>query len=656
MVSQASGVTVKDVAPTLLELAGVRHPAPVFEGRAVAPLEGRSMLPFVRGEVAAVHGDDFTMGWELFGRRALRRGDWKIVWLFEPYGPGRWELFDLGSDPTESRDLANAQPAKLAELVQAWDAYAAKNGVILPTRDMGYALEDHSADAREWRVSSGDAGGRRYSPLDQVNRENVRQLELAWVFRADDMRSEPASTIQCTPIVVDGVMYLTTPGLKLVALQAATGRKLWEFDPLPGQKARGTNRGVAYWQGGTDRRLFMSAGSYLYALDAATGRPISGFGQAGRVDLREGLDRDVFSLSVTATSPGIVYADLLILGSVVSEGPGPAAPGHVRAFDVRTGHRRWIFHTIPHPGEAGHETWPPEAWRSTGGANAWGGLTLDASRGWVFFGTGSASYDHWGGDRVGANLFANSVLALDARTGARVWHFQTVHHDIWDYDLPAPPVLVSVEHEGRRVDAAAQTTKLGHLFLLDRESGRPLFPVEERPVPRSELPGEASWPTQPFPARPPAFAQQRFTEAEVTDLSPEAHAAVLARLRDMRTGDVFLPPGLQASVALPQFNGGAEWGGVRLRSRERSAVRQREQRGRVDLDGARAAVGRDDAAPGRSAPVPVELYRLPRQPGLVADRRPPRHLARDASAGGSRAWRSRTRSPPAAARCRPSRC
>ena len=418
-----------------------------------------------------------------------------------------------------------------------------------------------TAASREWRVNSGTPDGRRYSPLDQINSQNVSELQLAWVYRTDDMREAPASTIQCTPIVVDGVMYLTTPGLKVVALEAASGRKLWEFDPLPGGSARGTNRGVTYWRDGAERRIFTGAGSYLYALDAATGQAIPSFGTNGRIDLRAGLDRDVFSLPVTATSPAIVYENLLIVGSMVGEGPGPSAPGHVRAYDARTGERRWIFHTIPHPGEPGYETWPPEAWKTAGGANAWGGFTLDERRGLVFFGTGSPAYDHWGGDRVGANLYANSIVALRARSGERVWHFQTVHHDLWDYDLPCPPVLVSVKRDGKLIDAVAQTMKVGHLFLLDRESGAPLDPVEERPVPRSELPGEASWPTQPFPTRPPPFARQRFTEAEVTDLTPEARAAILEKLRGMRTGDVFLPPGLQPSVVLPQFNGGAEWGG-----------------------------------------------------------------------------------------------
>jgi quinoprotein glucose dehydrogenase len=237
-----------------------------------------------------------------------------------------------------------------------------------------------------------------------------------------------------------------------------------------------------------DARIFFVFGPSLIALDALTGLPVKSFGVDGKIDLREGLDRDVYFLQVSATSPGIVYKDLFILGSIVGEGPGPCAPGHIRAFDARTGKRRWIFHTIPHPGQFGYDTWPPHAWKSMGGANCWGGMTIDLECGLVFCGTGSPSYDHWGGNRAGQNLFANCVLALRAESGERVWHYQVVHHDLWDYDIPAPPNLVTVDHGGRRIDAVAQVTKTGHVFVLDRETGTPLFPVEERPVPQSEVP------------------------------------------------------------------------------------------------------------------------------------------------------------------------
>jgi quinoprotein glucose dehydrogenase len=418
-----------------------------------------------------------------------------------------------------------------------------------------------SGPGRGWSTYGGDPAGTKYSALDAVNRTNVTRLKPAWIYRCDDMTPRPASTIECNPIIVDGVMYITSPGLKVLALDAATGRERWRFDPWAGKPSAGVNRGVTYWSDGTAPRILYVAGTFLYALDAATGRPVPSFGTDGRVDLRTGLDRD-FSLQwVSATTPGIIYKDLLILGSTVSEGP-KSAPGHIRAFDVRTGQRRWIFHTIPFPGEFGYETWSSEAWRTVGGTNCWGGMTLDPGRGLVFCGTGSPNNDHWGGNRIGQNLFANCVLALRADTGERVWHYQVVHHDLWDYDIPCPPNLVTVQHGGRRVDAVAQVTKTGNLFVLNRETGEPLFPIEERPVPKSEIPGEQSWPTQPFPVAPPAFAQQRFTAAEATDLNPAARAAVLKELSGMRTGDVYLPPGLQPSVALPQFNGGGEWGGA----------------------------------------------------------------------------------------------
>ena len=419
-----------------------------------------------------------------------------------------------------------------------------------------------TACAANWPIYGGDSAGTKYSALDQINWTNVKQLQPAWIYRCDDMTERPASTIECNPIVIDGVAYLTTPGLKLVALDASTGKEQWRFDPWNGTRGRGVNRGVTFWSEGSDRRILFVAGSYLHAINAVDGQPVKSFGQDGKIDLREGLDRDVFFMAVSATTPGIIYRDLLILGSIVGEGPQVGAPGHIRAFDVRTGARKWIFHTIPHPGEFGYETWSPDSWKTVGGANCWGGMTLDAGRGLVFAGTGSANYDHWGGNRIGQNLFANCVLALRADTGERAWHFQVVHHDLWDYDIPCPPNLVTVERAGRRVDAVAQQTKFGNLYVLDRETGEPLFPVEERSVPQSTVPGEQSWPTQPFPVAPPPFAQQRFTAVETTDLNPRAREFVLGKLKTMRTGDVFEPPGLQPSVALPQFNGGGEWGGA----------------------------------------------------------------------------------------------
>ena len=423
--------------------------------------------------------------------------------------------------------------------------------------------DDPYQSHKEWRVYSGDLAGSKYSALDQIHRGNVSRLKPAWVYHTGDALSGSGSTIECNPIVVDGTMFLTSPRLKLIALDATTGTERWKFDPGNGG---GVNRGVMFWEDSNkqapDRRVFYSVGDFLYAVNADTGTAVASFGTDGRIDLREGLDRDTFHLSVSSSSPGVIFADLIIMGSATGEGPGPTAPGHVRAFDVRTGERRWIFHTIPHPGEPGHEDWPPDAWRTIGGANAWGGLTVDAERGWVFFGTGSPAYDHYGGDRIGANTFGNCVIALDARTGERQWHFQTVHHDLWDYDLPCPPNHLTVTHSGRKIAATAQVTKTGMVFLFDRQTGKPLFDIEERPVPPSAIPGESAWPTQTFPVKPPPYALQRFTAEDVTDRTPEARAAVLEQLKTMTVGDVFLPPGFEKTVTIPQFNGGTDWGGA----------------------------------------------------------------------------------------------
>ncbi len=421
-----------------------------------------------------------------------------------------------------------------------------------------------SGAGKEWRVYGGDAGATRYSPLDQINRSNVSKLEVAWTFRTGDAHDRPRTTIECNPLVIDGVMYLTTALLKVCALDAATGKHLWTFDPFDGAeytKPRGVNRGVTYWGEGQDQRIFFVAGPRLYALSAKTGKPLPEFGHGGSVDLRQGLDREIDGLFYSVTSPGVVYRNLIILGSIVGEGPEPAAPGHVRAFDVITGRRAWIFHTIPQPGEFGHDTWEGVSWKTAGGANDWSGLSLDEKRGWVFLSTGSASFDFYGGQRLGRNLFANCMVALDALTGKRVWHYQIVHHDLWDRDLPCPPSLVTVNHGGRAIEAAAQVTKFGQLFLLDRETGRPLFPVEERTVPASDVPGERAWPTQPFPLKPPPYTRQLFTEDDLTNISPEAHAYVKEIFKKARSGNTWLPPSLQETVVFPGFDGGSNWGG-----------------------------------------------------------------------------------------------
>ncbi len=413
-------------------------------------------------------------------------------------------------------------------------------------------------DDRGWLMYSGDATGSKFSPLTQINTDNVAGLELKWKWKTGDMRTKPRTTIECNPIIYENVMYATTPGLKLAAVEASTGSELWRFDPYEGQPSSGVNRGITLYLSTNGNRIFYVAGSFLYCIDTETGLLTKSFGDEGKVDLYVGLGRDVRSLWVTAATPGILYNDLLILGSTLGEGPSAVAPGHIRAFNVQTGTQEWIFHTIPHPGEEGYNTWPPDAWERVGGANAWGGFTLDENRGWVFCGTGSAAYDHWGGDRLGQNLYANCILALDAATGEKIWHYQVVHHDIWDYDIPCPPNLIQVNG----VDAIAQPTKMGHLFILDRERGMPLFPVQELTTPPSQIPGEETWPTQPFPPSSLRYAQQRLTLDEITDLNPAATEAVHARLQNMDLGDIFLPPSIRGAVTLPQFNGGTDWGGA----------------------------------------------------------------------------------------------
>jgi quinoprotein glucose dehydrogenase len=417
------------------------------------------------------------------------------------------------------------------------------------------------ADAyRTWSAYLGDAGRNQYSVLDQIDTTNVHRLEVAWTYRTGDAGER--TQIQCNPLVIDGTLYGTSPKLKAFALNAATGAEQWRFDPFAGSEWSGrVNRGLAYWTDGAVRRLFYAAGPHLYALDAATGEPVATFGEGGAVDLRDGLDRDASNLSVTATSPGVVYEDLLIQGTSVGEGPAPAAPGHIRAYDVHTGEIAWTFHTIPRPGEVGYATWPEDAWQRVGGVNNWAGMSLDPDRGLVFIPLGSPAFDFWGGNRPGKNLFGTSLVALDAASGAYVWHFQFVHHDLWDRDPPMPPNLITVTHDGERIDAVAQATKSGHVFVLDRETGEALFPVEERPVPASDLEGEQAWPTQPVPTTPPPFARQTFTEGDITTRTPEAHASVEERFKSLRTGS-FMPPSTEGTLIFPGFDGGGEWGGA----------------------------------------------------------------------------------------------
>ena len=355
------------------------------------------------------------------------------------------------------------------------------------------------------------------------------------------------------------MLYTTTPRHKVVAIDGGTGHVRWTFDS--GIEGRGPNRGVTFWGSGADARIFTTQGSYVYAISAQTGRPITTFGRDGRIDLRDNLGRDPSTQSVFLTTPGVVYQDLLIVGGRVSEAL-PASPGDIRAYDVRSGALRWTFHTIPHPGEAGYDTWPADAWTYSGGANNWAGMALDTARGIVYAPTGSAASDFYGANRIGDDLFANTLLALDAETGKRLWHFQAVHHDIWDRDFPSPPTLVTVGHDGRRIDAVAQTTKHGYVFVFDRTNGQPIFPIESRRVAPSTVDGERAAESQPFPSKPAPFARQRLTEDMLTTRTPEAHAAAVEAFRRFRSEGQFLPLSVGTqTVVFPGFDGGAEWGG-----------------------------------------------------------------------------------------------
>ncbi|MBO9154790.1 PQQ-binding-like beta-propeller repeat protein [Chitinophaga sp. GCM10012297] len=417
----------------------------------------------------------------------------------------------------------------------------------------------------QWPVYNGSKAGLKYSALQQIDTSNVSRLRVAWEYHAGDADSAGHSQIQCNPVMVNGVLYVVSPQLKLIALDAATGQKKWLFDPWEGVKKKNINslRGVTYWEDEKEQRIFYTAGPHLYAVNALDGSLVKGFGDSGRISLHNGLGENAKDLYVVTTSPGIIYKNQLIIGSRVSEG-ADAAPGHIRSYDVRSGKLRWTFHTIPQPGEPGYEDWNNrEAYKHLGGANAWSGFSLDEEKGILYAPLGSVSFDFYGGMRKGANLYGNSLLALDAATGKRIWHFQSVHHDVWDRDLPAPPVLVTVTHEGKKKEAVAQVTKTGFVFLLDRTTGQPLFPVEERPVPaQSTLKGEQLWPTQPYPALPAPFVRQSLTEADLNYLLPDSSLAeVKRRWLSFKHSHMFEPPSKEGTVIFPGFDGGAEWGG-----------------------------------------------------------------------------------------------
>lgn len=419
-----------------------------------------------------------------------------------------------------------------------------------------YAPSSDEKDT-DWPEYLGGPDRNHYSPLTQINADNVGRLAVAWTYSAPD-----SGQMQTSPIMVDGLVYGVTSTVQAFALDAKTGKEVWRFgDPLKSWAS--TSRGVTYWQDGSDRRILYTVGPNLWALDAKTGKPVQSFGDGGKVDLHTGLPAAAKDKFIISNTPGTLFGDLIIMPVRLSE-EADAAPGDIRAFNVRTGKLAWSFHTIPYPGEPGYETWPKEAYKNTdvGAANNWSGMAVDRKRGIVFVPTGSASYDFYGGNRRGQNLYANCLLALDAQTGKRLWHYQFIHHDVWDRDIPAPPNLVTLNHNGKRVDAVAQVTKQGYVFVFDRVTGKPLFPINEVAAPKSTIPGEVTWPTQPLPSKPAPYARQVNTLTE-NDISPyaENRDSLVARFRKYRK-ELFAAPSREGTIIYPGFDGGAEWGGA----------------------------------------------------------------------------------------------
>ncbi len=432
-----------------------------------------------------------------------------------------------------------------------------------------------AASAQEWQFYGGDAGGTRSSPLRQINRQNVASLKRAWTYHmgeADRKGSgadrDRVAPFESTPLVIDDLLYFSTPSNRVIALNAETGQEIWQFDPQAGRAGPREffqHRGVAYWQSkkGDDRRiLYGTFDGRLIALDAKTGKPCHDFGKDGVVNLRAGIADAYPGAEYSVTSPPAIYEDLVITGAAVPEYPSKGPSGEVRAFDVRSGKLVWTFHTIPQPGEIGHESWEGDAWKDRTGANVWSIMSVDIERGLVFLPIGSASYDFYGADRKGLDLFSNCLVALEAASGKLVWYYQMVHHDIWDYDMPAQPVLITVRRNGRDVPAVGQVTKMGFVFILDRLTGKPLFPVEERPVPKSDVPGEAAWPTQPFPVRPPPLVRQSFSETDISTVTPESNRYCIQVFHSLESRGMYTPYGPKMTLVVPGTLGGANWSGA----------------------------------------------------------------------------------------------
>ncbi len=439
--------------------------------------------------------------------------------------------------------------------------------------------ETGEPDYSSWNDYLGDSGRSHYSTLTQIDTVNVKHLELAWSFKSGGLEEGRTTQIQTNPLIIGDKLFGVNAAIELFAVNAATGKQLWKFEPaIKDNSGLGLNRGLLFWKSDSDQasRLFFTSGSKLYAVNMEDGKTITSFGKNGSIDLRDGLGRDPEKLSVVANTPGALYKDILVMGTRVGEGPG-ASPGHIRAYNVLTGEILWTFHTIPQPGEYGYETWPKEAYTTVGGANSWAGIAMDEERGIAYIPTGSAAFDWYGGDRHGENLFANSLLALNAKTGERIWHYQMVHHDLWDRDLPAPPNLFEMSRDGEKIPAVAQVTKSGHVFVFNRLTGEPLFPIEEKEYPNSTLRGEQAHPTQPLPTKPAPFAKQLLTEADLYAPNQPAFVddfvdkeqninppTVLDKFKQITSEGQFVPIDTTGVLLYPGADGGAEWGGAAM--------------------------------------------------------------------------------------------
>ena len=466
-----------------------------------------------------------------------------------------------------SREVVGGQRRSVMQLRQLANAVLLFAAVLCVT-----AVVSAQDSDTEWHFYGGDDGGSRYSKLTQINRENVGKLHRAWTYHTGELEYGLATapfqaSFSCTPLVVNGVMYVSTPSSRVIALDAETGKEIWKYDPQASKQNREFNshRGVAYWENtnSTDRRiLFGTVDGRLIALDANTGKPITDFGVNGAVDLRAGV-ADRFqqdpSWGARVTSPPVIFKDVVIVGWGLPEYPAKGPNGDVRAYSVRTGKLVWTFHTVPHPGEFGSDTWSPDAWKDRMGANVWSTMSVDKERGIVFLPVGSPAYDFYGGDRKGKNLFGNCLVALNAATGKLIWYFQMVHHDLWDYDLPAQPLLVTVKQNGRSIPTVVQVTKMGFVFVFDRVTGKPLFPIEERAVPQSNVPGEETWPTQPFPVKPPVLTRQTMSREEVSKVSAESQRYCTDLFDKLTNKGMYTPAGLEPTLMFPGYHGGANW-------------------------------------------------------------------------------------------------